>query len=357
MNKYKIYKITLSPVDWFFFGGEITYGGSDTANYYAKSRLFPQESSILGMLRYEILKQEGLLYNCDESYEKKIENAIGKSGFNYHSNTPSIPMGKIHQISPVMLQYKDSIYYPAPLNYGYEVEFLDENNIVTYMNGKKSALPFIKDFDIKKYYKNTGKLLSLQQDSKNPITSIEQAFMHKTKIGISKKNADRDLKNENGFYKGELCKLNKEYQFVFYAQLDVELPTHLLVSLGAERSMFTMDTKEETLADEDFFTNLWENVPIQKNQIIFLSEAFVPETVFIHCSFAWSDTISFRCITRPWKAKRSYASLDKKTERSERFNLLKRGSVLYYKTLHDKEEIIKLIDNPYLQRFGYNIYK
>lgn len=357
MSNYKIYKMTLSPTDWFFFGGEITYGGSDTANYYAKSRLFPQESSILGMLRYEILKKEGLLNNHDESIKTDVINAIGETGFDCLKSDSDISMGKIKQISPVMLQYKDYTYYPAPFNYGLEVAFLNRSDITTYINEEKSALPFIENFNIKEYYNNTGKWLSLQQNNPIPVITTEQAFMSKTKIGISKQKKDRDKDNKEGYYKGDYFKLNKDYHFVFYAQLDIELDSHLLVNLGAERSMFIMSLEEQQSTDNDFFIKLWINVPTRDNQITFLSEAFVPESISSYCSFAWSDTISFRYITRPWKAGRNYASLDKKTERSQRFNLLKRGSVLYYSTPQQYEKIIHLINNPYLQKLGYNIYK
>lgn len=358
MSNCKIYKITLSPVDWFFFGGEMTYGGSDQANYYAKSKLFPQESSIVGMLRYEILKKEGLLQSCDASMQEKVRLAIGESGFNYDSRAKDAPIGKIFHISPVMLQYEENTYYQAPFNSGYDVQFLSRDDISTYINGDKVALPYIKNFEVKEYYGAVQKWLSLKSNATTLAISTEDVFVYKTQIGITKKQSNRAVENKEGFFKGELCKLNRGYQFVFYAQLGIELDKCSLINLGAERSMFAMNVEEELSTDEKFFLEeLWNDIPVASNQITFLSEAFVPDIVFSHCSFAWTDTIAFRCITRPWKAGNNYAALNKDNERSDRYNLLKRGSVLYYQSPNDREMIVNLIHNPYLQRFGYNIYK
>ena len=54
------YKITLTPVEGYFFGGETTFGEGQAKNYFAKSNLLPQETALLGMLRYQILKLKGL---------------------------------------------------------------------------------------------------------------------------------------------------------------------------------------------------------------------------------------------------------------------------------------------------------
>ena len=51
------YKIDLKPIGTFFFGSDKKFGEGDEVNYFAQSSLFPQQTSILGMLRKEILVQ------------------------------------------------------------------------------------------------------------------------------------------------------------------------------------------------------------------------------------------------------------------------------------------------------------
>ncbi|WP_431430010.1 type III-B CRISPR module-associated Cmr3 family protein [Bacteroides hominis] len=59
MNRH--YLITLTPMDWFFFGGERTLDDGKSADYISYSNKFPQQSALLGMIRYQLLKQHNLL--------------------------------------------------------------------------------------------------------------------------------------------------------------------------------------------------------------------------------------------------------------------------------------------------------
>ena len=48
-------------MDWFFFGGERTLDDGKSADYISHSNKFPQQSALLGMIRYQLLKQHNLL--------------------------------------------------------------------------------------------------------------------------------------------------------------------------------------------------------------------------------------------------------------------------------------------------------
>ena len=52
--------IKLTPLDAFFFGDENTFG-MDNTSYYVRSRKLPQQTSLLGLLRYELLKKKGFI--------------------------------------------------------------------------------------------------------------------------------------------------------------------------------------------------------------------------------------------------------------------------------------------------------
>ena len=53
----KVFKVTLEPKDWFFFGGSSTFDNGTKTSYIAHSLLFPQQTALLGMIRYQLLKQ------------------------------------------------------------------------------------------------------------------------------------------------------------------------------------------------------------------------------------------------------------------------------------------------------------
>ena len=41
-------------MDWFFFGGERTLDDGKSADYISHSNKFPQQSALLGMIRYQL---------------------------------------------------------------------------------------------------------------------------------------------------------------------------------------------------------------------------------------------------------------------------------------------------------------
>ena len=102
--KMSKYLITLTPIDKFFFGGETTFtrGSEKTkdmtaeekelkkfddaySSYIVKSNLFPQQTSLLGMLRFLILSNNEELFGDNKIKQGKHEdvaNLIGEQSFN-----------------------------------------------------------------------------------------------------------------------------------------------------------------------------------------------------------------------------------------------------------------------------------
>ena len=84
------YKINLKPLDWFFFGGEHTFNNGENESYIARSNHMPQQTTLLGMVRYQLLKQKGLLYrgdkDCDLKKKTNIDTIIGTSSFDIEAD-------------------------------------------------------------------------------------------------------------------------------------------------------------------------------------------------------------------------------------------------------------------------------
>ena len=65
------YLIKLRPLTHYYFGGEQGLGSGDSRNYLVKSRLWPQQTTLLGLVRYVILREQGLLaQNWEESPQR-----------------------------------------------------------------------------------------------------------------------------------------------------------------------------------------------------------------------------------------------------------------------------------------------
>ena len=152
MNRH--YLITLTPMDWFFFGGERTLDDGKSVDFGGRRIIKTQQSALLGMIRYQLLKEHNLLsqfpYTENKPTEKEImKTLIGEQSFRMtERKAKSLGLGVIKQISPLMLiECKDdtssrSIYFPLPLDDGYKVSFNETSNEdKVFYNGIECPIP------------------------------------------------------------------------------------------------------------------------------------------------------------------------------------------------------------------------
>jgi hypothetical protein len=100
------YIITLKPVTPYFWGMEQVSELGNKRNYYLESALFPQQTAVLGMLRYQALAQFGFL-SIPDHFRIDATKLIGDSSFDI-ANTKGY--GAISKISPLQLHKGNSLY-------------------------------------------------------------------------------------------------------------------------------------------------------------------------------------------------------------------------------------------------------
>ena len=93
----------LKPLGEFFFGGEATFGPGDNRHYFVRSNLLPQQTSLLGLLRHELLKSDPSVF--DLVADRIINPAaaaklVGSQGFD---GITDAPFGIIEGLSPIFL--------------------------------------------------------------------------------------------------------------------------------------------------------------------------------------------------------------------------------------------------------------
>jgi len=328
------YLIKLKPLTPFFFGSEKTFGEGKNQNYFAKSNPFPQQTTVLGMLRKELLIQAQLFkehWNCYTPKDKqKIEDLIGKP-FRIKINNQN-NFGKIKKLSPVFIECKDEFYIRRPL-FDSNFEFKEITG-QTFLNKSMKHIPFIKNYSPKEGLPD-GFVAS---DSKNEKT-FEEIFKDFVKVGNAKDKSEDD---EDKFFKQLFYTLSEDCSFAFFAELDFDL-NPAVVFMGADNSAFKMQVQEANQSFDDLFVNQSE-----PGKITLLSDALVDEKIYEHCKFAITQIVDFRTIAM------NYGKFDKKN--NEKYEMLEPGSVLYYSD-GQKSEIQKLLDNASLQQIGYNIYR
>ena len=94
----------MTPVDSFFFGGE-KHDNNEKANYFVEFNCYPQQTTILGFLRYLLLIENDLI-GTDE-IKTKGEPIIGKESFDYTNTNQSF--GRIKSISPLYFLLKGDV--------------------------------------------------------------------------------------------------------------------------------------------------------------------------------------------------------------------------------------------------------
>lgn len=336
------YLATLKSMEPFFFGGEQTFGKDDTrkesSRYSAKSTYFPQQTAILGMIRKTLLVQNGNLTmhkkgewvdsrggraGNDKNYFSALSLA-GKDAFSYEKE---IDLGRIKNISPLFITKKDEDYIVNAKDSEYEPIVLGNSKMFT---SKETKTLVMKGFNAKEYKENV--LIS----TAHKTLSFDEVFKKVQTVGI-KKSTDAEA-NEDGFFQKTSYTLKDGAYFSFYLDMDCVLEWEkTYVALGADQSSFVLELKETN----DTFENKFENTIKQKNmpRLVLTSETLVSVETYDLCHFVFGSK-------EPYRQLRS-----KNGQKSKRYYLLQRGSVLYSANI---EKLSATLSQTHLQKVGIN---
>lgn len=339
------YFITLKPVEKFFFGGDINFFSSDT--YIVKSNIFPQQTTILGMLRKEILIIKNLIkrrWEYDEKDKEKIKEIIGKNSFNVEENNEQ-NFGIINSISPIYLYDGKDLYIKIPKDHkigGQEYTLLEFSK-----NKYKTSFGDIRipnDYDAK---------AGISNDFLN-ISSLEvkkfcDIFKEDERVGIKKgKNGKTE---EDAYFKEISYRLIDNFMFAFEVEIKDDAGINLndyksIVTIGSAESMFILEAERI----EETKINFNEQIYKSNNKIILLSDAYVDDrSIYEMCYFTICDAVEFKNITT------NYSRQNKLSKTSDNYIFLERGSVLFPKE-EKLEEVKNLLNKPNLVKVGYNVF-
>ncbi len=382
--------IKLRPVDAYFFGGERTFNTEDDTNYFVRSNYFPQQTALLGLLRYEILRYHGLL-NQPVSATKDL---IGTQGFVVPQKEKEKNIADfkyIHSISPVFIRYEvegvdAKNYIVQAKDYGYEkeednpkerkvvplkIQFKGSTKAKT--SRKLTHLPTIENYKAKEgladllIEANGGENWKyFDFDNEKKDEAHNGIFIKESRIGIQKNR--KEAPEEGGFYKQEFVKLSKGYYFAFFAELETDdlgspYLQEGLVNFGGEGSAFLLSFSKSPKED---FENLFTKQTIHRKDrtngqaLVLTSNAYAPSSIYEYCDFAISHTVNFRNIITPSQrdvdfsfSKMAYVKKTGSRYKSNKFNLLQRGSIFYGINLSDlKAELEK----EAFRQIGYNYF-
>lgn len=324
--------VTLTPTDSFFFGGEQTFGKGEGRNFYAESRYFPQQTSIVGLIRHALF-EAGQQAHFGKSFVVGVTNDFGW----------------LKGTSPIFIQHETK-------SMGLPMRLVEDdipkseattNTQIDFGNGFQDAVI------VEGYIEKTGTKdqIVFEDGSKEDYDAI---FRKVIKTGIARDRKEHTT-IEGMFYRQLFYRMKAGYSFAVYVTGDEQLFPILEgrnMPFGGEKVNFVLTVQEEGIFSSDFLRK-----SMTDDQIVLTSDAYVSESIYKQCALAMADTLSFRNIVTPTN---SYsARLDKKKNESYRyksgkFTLLKRGAVLFPKGNTAYQAIIEALENKQFKDIGYN---
>lgn len=352
------YLVKLFPHDKFFFGGENTFGFGHQANYFVKSNYFPQQTGVLGLVRYQLLAQSGdeTIFK-DNRIQNKVRAATLIGPRSFDAKGQGFEFGAIQSLSPVFIVKDNDFFVPGNKEY----------QIYTKINEDCLPEKVNKFLEVEDH---NGNYLVNGYDPKFPIPDIlmskkgerllySDVFVEHRQVGIRKNYAGGT--DDESYYVQTFYRFKNGFGFAFIVELenriampdgkdvDVKFGSRDIVYLGGERQAFKMIV-------EEFDGSFEELIPAyqpsrQMDKIVLVSDAYVERDITDLCSFAITETIDFRFLRVETDPEVNYY---KQPARTAKYNLYKKGSVFY-----GTEEALNNVRNalesaPHFRKVGYN---
>ncbi len=375
-SEIKTYRFILTPLDKIFFGGEKSPFKEE---YFQYSRQLPQQTTILGFLRYEILKRTSAL---NDPKREKWHDLIGENSF----DGITLDFGSIKKISPVSvysLQLKKDLFLlrnpcqlkpvslpSVKINFGennsqysgfnYFEKIDNQGKVVRYDQKDHSHFGDVYT-DFANHYKlaDCNKVETVFENHNLDIPNKDEGVFYKDiRPGITKNYAG-DPKDES-YYKIHNWRMMPDYAYSFMALLDEQFVfSHWkepsIVRFGGDSSLFRLQVIDGT----------WPDLESSGHILVLLSDGYVNNSIYDFCDVIVSETIPFRNLKtsisdkvftkRPvLKWHREPGGDGRNTDPAK--VLLKRGSILVAKE-NKINELEKEFKNDAFKNIGYNYYK
>lgn len=401
------YLIKLTPLDKFFFGQKKTFG-DDNANYFVYSSHFPQQTTLLGLLRYQLLQIAGEEVFKDNKIqdEHKAGELIGKQSFSPFVKD-KLQFGIIQSLSPVFIidkkkdEGKEEYFLPVGKRFQKEEEDLYE---LLHLSCKEGCPPIFDEYKPKK-----GLASCWLSSNGTTLLNEEDFFTKDERIGIRKDY--EGATNDDAFFcqryyrfnnfkkvvedeEAKVCKQPpvREHDFCFATVLETEKAIEheklngRIVYLGGERQPFLMEVSEEkkasdltiessTFTAETYYKSLFKTFKLNIESstltsdekhytVVLLSDAMIEPELLEGVKFASTEVKDFACLlthvgTRKFynkKKKREEQNLEKdETVLSHQHELYARGSVFYFDTEEQADQFCEDLEKvPNFHTIGYN---
>lgn len=357
MNKYLV---KLTPLGKYFFGGDMTFksgrkvGNDDEkyGSYIIHSFKTPQQTSLLGMIRFLLLSNNAEAFDVNNNRIKNKDEAdalIGEKSFCVSVGHEANSFGQISRIGPCFLYDKKAgEAYFRILPPDWRVAFADAP-VKAVINGAEVELPEIwieKDGKKEAYTGKDGMDICYASLDKSHILKEEDLFKEDSRIGIAKN--EKGKSDSSAFYKQISYRLEKGFCFAFEVETEVDLTKYQnrLVQLGADSSSFLLEVEQNKVG-----------YPQSKNdlQVALVSDAYIESTEGLKIRFAVTRVRPFRFLHTENSIDPKNYNTRYKSNRQKRYDLYEAGSVFYFKDKESRDKFCEYLDSfKEFTQIGYN---
>ena len=339
------YIIKLIPTGRFFFGGDMTFSvgkqkeddkpkgekdpcqnyNEEFSSYIISSLKFPQQTSLLGMLRFLLLSNNDVAFDVNNQKiedKEKAKELIGGKSFSVNSDHKANGFGKIRSVGTCFLCKGDEYYYQAPFDYDWKMGSFEEKAEAT-LNGESISIPIMKKG--KEDYSSKDGINKCYVTSNGNVLKEEDVFQEDSRIGI-RRGANGKTEDE-AFYKQIGYRLKDDCCFAFNVEVDdVDLTedryTDQLVAVGADSSMFVLEIKKGSF--QVGLPDSYQKSGSGWKKVVLLADTYLQETGL--AKYAICETKPFRFFKTTVDTAK-YHIMHNLNNRSERYSLYAAGSV------------------------------
>lgn len=349
------YLIELNPLGNYFFGSENTFTSRDKAtnnstvrNYLVRSRKYPQQTTLLGILRYLLLMHENKLNDAEKNGWDKL---IGDKSFMGVDDGAPEKWGVIEKIFPLFIKRNNDLFWPAGIDYQKYLTNTEHRFIVQKIIEKAEASG--KELYCFGGYDNKRALGNLWMNNKGELISEQEIFISEIfQVGINKSFEGKT--QNDALYKQYFFRLKEGFSFAFITEMNFVFKrpeNEIIITSGADQSLFNVKISEQKYPLKE------QPLPSGPARISLISDAYVDQSILDDCVLAITSAVDFRYLISDQYTKRYYNIGKKKgdMDKSGKLNLLQRGSVLI---THKPEIITDALKKPSAYRnSGFNQYE
>lgn len=338
------YLVKFRPLEPYSFGTDQSFKYQGVANmaketYFVRSKKMPEQTTILGALRYLLLQHKGLLkadfyYTTEEKYQ--MNELIGPQSFSFECKEKQ-NFGVLHSISPVFLvdsnnhPYVKNPFHNKSDKSGYQPIKMGEKEYHTSAGILK--LPATGEYNAKEGY--AGGYYGLKS---HDVIDEGEIFTSHILTGNRKNNQNEN--GEDGYFKREVYALKDEYQFAVYVEAD-DMPEKGIVYMGQKKSAFAVTTSETE--DNELDVQVQEAFKEGPEWMYALSDVVITEELS-YDSFCIVEQKKIQNLETVYNEKNHTKRLRKS---QKQYNLIQSGSVFF-------ERCPVCTDNENHKQIGYN---